>query len=186
MPTPRILAAQRHHVLIRRRRKATFCGRRLSSLACRCPVVRAAQSPTPSLTGPLRSGLTDLGWLRGVAIMIHEICGDLVVRIRSEYICGLPHRCWMLMVACSFAASVAPTAVSKRISPARVGASAGFRPTRARASDEVTVGVRHRCTHENLQKRTGVVDRCSRGNTGPWRNSPAVVSSFRPRKTRRS
>ena len=58
-----------------------------------------------------RSGLTDLGWLRGVAILIPEVRGDLVGRIRIEYSGGLPHRCWMLMVAFSFAASVAPTGV---------------------------------------------------------------------------
>ena len=62
-----------------------------------------------------RPGLTDPGWLRGVAILIPEIRGDLVGRIRIEYIGGLPDRCWMLMVAFSFAASVAPTGVSKRI-----------------------------------------------------------------------
>ena len=62
-----------------------------------------------------RSGLTDLGWLRGVAILIPEVRGDLVGGIRIEYSGGLPHRCWMLMVAFSFAASVAPTGASKRI-----------------------------------------------------------------------
>ncbi len=71
----------------------------------------------PSRSNPeiavARSGLTDLGWLRGVAILIPEIRGDLVGRIRIEYSGGLPHRCWMLIVAFSFAASVAPIAPSK-------------------------------------------------------------------------
>lgn len=65
------------------------------------------RSPTQSLTELLaRLGLTDL-WFRGVAILIPEVLGDLVGRIRIEYSGGLSHRCWMLMVASSFAASVA-------------------------------------------------------------------------------
>ena len=79
------------------------------------PLRAAAHTDAISDGALARSGLTDLGWLRGVAILIPEVRGDLVGRIRIEYSGGLPHRCWMLMVAFSFAASVAPTAVSKRI-----------------------------------------------------------------------
>ena len=96
--------------------------------------------PTPrrGSQAPARSGLTDLSWLRRVAILIPEIRGDLVGRIRIEYSGGLPHRCWTSMVAFSFAAPVAPTGASKRIRRARVGASDVGRPTRARSSEEIT------------------------------------------------
>ena len=99
------------------------------------PLPRSAHRWRSHLRGfspiPCATGLRDLSWFRGVAILIPEIRGDLVGRIRIEYSVGRPHRCWMLMVAFSFAASVAPTGAAKRISPAHVGASDVGRPRAA-------------------------------------------------------
>ena len=139
-------------------RENTCIGERLSGVVLMTQVrigefvARTGGARATSFQRCARTALTDLGWLRHVAILIPEIRGDLVGRIRIEYSGGLPHRCWMLMVAFSFAASVAPTGVSKRIRLARVGASAVGRPTRARASEETASGVRHRCALGTSQK----------------------------------
>lgn len=45
------------------------------------PELPAGAHPRRFLWGLARTGLTDLDWLRGVAILITEIRGDLVGRI---------------------------------------------------------------------------------------------------------
>jgi len=77
-----------------------------------CGISRTARrwrTPKRFPTSPCALRSDRPGLVTGVAILIPRSV-EHVGRIRIEYSGGLPHRCWLLMVAFSFAASVATTA----------------------------------------------------------------------------